>query len=47
MGVSEDVSIKVADLYVPVKFTILEMEEDTHTPIILSHRWVPYCQAKW
>ena len=35
MGVLEDVSIKVRDLYTPVDFVMLEIEEDTHTPIIL------------
>ena len=35
MGSLEDVLIKVGDLYVPVDFVILEMEEDTQTPIIL------------
>ena len=35
-GVLEDVSIKVGDLYVPVDIMILEIEEDTHTPIILG-----------
>ena len=35
MGVLEDVPIKVGDLYVPVDFVILEMEEEMLTPIIL------------
>ena len=35
VGVLEDVQIKAGDLYVPVDFVILEMEEDTCTPIIL------------
>jgi len=30
------VPIKVGDLYVPVDFVILEMEEDMCTPIILG-----------
>ena len=36
IGVLEDVPIKVGDLYVPVDFVILEMEEDMRTPIILG-----------
>jgi len=32
VGVLEDVPIKVRDLYVPVDFAILEMEEDLPTP---------------
>jgi len=36
MGVLEDVTIKVGDLYVSVNFVILEMEEDTSTLIILG-----------
>ena len=36
MGVIEDVPIKVGDLYVPVDFVILEIEEDMRTPIILA-----------
>ena len=36
IGILEDVPIKVEDLYVPVDFIILEMEEDTRTPIILG-----------
>ena len=36
VGILEDVLIKVGDLYVPVDFVILEMEEDTRTPIILG-----------
>jgi len=36
VGVLEDVPIKVGNLYVPVDFVILEMEEDMHTPIILG-----------
>jgi len=35
MGILEDVPIKIEDLYVPVDFLILEMKEDTLTPIIL------------
>jgi len=33
---SEDVSIKVGDLYAPINLVILEIKEDTHTPIILG-----------
>ena len=36
VGILEDVLIKVEDLYMPVDFVILEMKEDTHTPIILG-----------
>ena len=36
MGVLGDVPIKIRDLYVPVDIVILEMEEDTLTPIILG-----------
>jgi len=35
-GVLEDVLIKVEDLFIPIDFMILEMEEDMHTPIILG-----------
>jgi len=40
-GVLEDVPIKVGNLYVPVDFIILEMKEDTHTPIILGRPFSP------
>ena len=40
MGILEDVPIKVGDLYVPVDFVILEMEEDTRTPIILGRSFL-------
>jgi len=36
VGILEDLLIKVGDLCVPVDFVILEMEEDTWTPIILG-----------
>jgi len=36
VGILEDVPIKVGDLYVLVDFVILEIEEDTRTPIILG-----------
>jgi len=36
VGVLEDVLIKVGDLYIPVDFVILEMEEDMRTTIILG-----------
>ena len=36
VGVLEDVPIKEGDLYVPVDFVILEMEEDMRTSIILG-----------
>ena len=36
VGVLEDVPMKVGDLYVPVDFVVLEMEEDMRTPIILG-----------
>ena len=36
MGILENVPIKVGDLYVPVDFVILKMEEDTRTPIIIG-----------
>jgi len=36
VGILEDASIKVGDLYVLVDFIILEMKEDMHTPIILG-----------
>ena len=42
VGVLKDVPIKVGDLYVPIDFVILEMEEDMRTPIIVGHHWVPY-----
>jgi len=32
----EDVPIKVGDLYLPIDFEILEMEENTQTSIILG-----------
>ena len=35
VAILEDVLIKVGDLYVPLDFVVLEMEEDTRTPIIL------------
>jgi len=40
VGVLEDVPIKVGDLYVSVDFLILEMEEDTHTRIILRRSFL-------
>jgi len=36
LGVLEDVPTKVKDLYVPVDFVIIEMEEEMLTPIILG-----------
>jgi len=33
IGVLEDVSIKVGDLYLLVDFVILEIDDDTCTPI--------------
>ena len=36
VGILEDVLIKVGDLYIPIDFVILEMEEDTQTLIILG-----------
>ena len=33
----EDVSIKVKDLYMPIDFVIIEIEEDTCTTVILGH----------
>jgi len=36
LGVLEDVPIKVGDLYVSIDFVIPEMEEDTHTLIMLG-----------
>jgi len=35
VGVLEDVAIKVGDLYVSIEFVILEIKEDSHTPVIL------------
>jgi len=35
LGIFEDVLMKVGDLYIPVDFVILEIEENTRTPIIL------------
>ena len=35
-GILEDDPIKVGDLYVPIYFVILEIEEDMHTPVILG-----------
>jgi len=45
VGVLEDVQIKVGDLYVPVDFVILEMEEDTRTPIILGRPFLATASA--
>jgi len=42
VGVLEDAPTKVGDLYVPVDFVILDIEEDMLTPIILGHCGVPY-----
>jgi len=36
LGILEDVPRTVGDLYMPVDFVILEMEEDMCTPIILG-----------
>ena len=36
IGVLEDVSIRVGDLYMPVDFVMLEIEEDTCTLITLG-----------
>jgi len=35
VDILDDVPIKVGDLYVPIDFVILEMEEDMRIPIIL------------
>ena len=40
VGVLEDFPIKVGDLYVPVDFVILEMEEDMRTPIRNGRRFM-------
>jgi len=40
VGILEDVPIKVWDLYVQVNFVILEIEEDTRTPIILERSFL-------
>jgi len=36
VGILVDVPIKIGDLYVPIDFIILQMEEDMHTHIILG-----------
>ena len=36
VGILEDAPIKLGDLYVPVDFIIVEMEEDTRTSIFLG-----------
>ncbi|XP_074266342.1 uncharacterized protein LOC141588819 [Silene latifolia] len=36
MGVIEDVSVKVGNLYIPVDFVILDIPKDQQTPIILG-----------
>jgi len=36
VAVLKDAPIKVGDLYVPIDYKILEIEEDTRTPIILG-----------
>ena len=36
MSILEDAPIKIGYLYVPIDFMILEMEEDTCTPVILG-----------
>ena len=41
VGILEDVPIKVRNLYVPVDFVILEMEEDIRTPSFLGHHSSP------
>jgi len=41
MDVLEDVPMKVGDLYVPVDFVILEIEEDTCTTV-LGYYCLPY-----
>lgn len=35
-GILEDVPIRVGTFYIPVDFVVVEMEEDTHIPIILG-----------
>jgi len=46
VGILEDVPIKVGDLYVPVDFVILEMEEDTQTPIILGRPFLATARCR-
>ena len=46
VGVLEDVPIKVGDLYVPVDFVILEMEEDMRTPIILGRPFLATARCR-
>jgi len=46
VGVLEDVPIKLGDLYVLVDFVILEIEEDTRTPIILGRPFLAITRCR-
>ena len=35
-GIVEDVIVQIGDYFVPVDFVVVEMEEDTHTPLLLG-----------
>lgn len=41
----EDVSIKIGELYDPVDFYVLEIEEESDTPIILSRTFLNTVKA--
>ena len=36
-GIATDLLVGIRDAYVPVDFTILDMGNDKHTPLILGH----------
>ena len=46
IGVLENVPSKVADLYMPVGFVILEIEEDMHTTIILRRSFLATAKCR-
>ncbi|XP_073222385.1 uncharacterized protein [Cicer arietinum] len=40
VGILEDVSIKVGQLFIPADFVVLEMEEDSQVPILLGRHFL-------
>ena len=35
-GIIEDIPVKVGEIYIPVDFVVMEMEEDKQVPILLG-----------
>lgn len=46
LGILEDVLIKVGKFFIPCDFVVMDMEEDSHTPIILGRPFLATAGAK-